>query len=219
MSDTDVGVLGDINTHHFYIVRANNDFGLIAPNSNQVGEFEFSIQPATTSSKYTHISLPLDMGSTITKASELASYIGSGVQRVLQWDIASQRWIIFRVGTSTNNFDLFAGDSVLILTDNTAPSPIAFVGQIPPPGSIGYAIGLGYTNITIPLDQNLGLIYNASTLTADINSGGGAVTRALSWDGANQRWIIFRVGTSTNNFATKLGYPYLILNNNATVWP
>jgi hypothetical protein len=45
MSYTDAGALGDVNTNYYYVVRAFNDFGLLAPISNRVGEFAIPIVP------------------------------------------------------------------------------------------------------------------------------------------------------------------------------
>ncbi len=45
MSYTDIGALGDVNNNYFYVVRAFNDFGLLAPISNRVGEYSITIMP------------------------------------------------------------------------------------------------------------------------------------------------------------------------------
>ncbi len=42
---TDDGVIADSTTNYYYAVRAVNDFGLLAPISNRVGEFAISIVP------------------------------------------------------------------------------------------------------------------------------------------------------------------------------
>jgi hypothetical protein len=44
---THTGALGDVNTHHMYLVRSINSMGDRSDNSNRVGEFEFRIIPGT----------------------------------------------------------------------------------------------------------------------------------------------------------------------------
>ncbi len=58
VSYTHVGALGDVNTNYYYVVRAFNDFGLLAPISNRVGEFDRELRE-TASTDFNWVGLPL----------------------------------------------------------------------------------------------------------------------------------------------------------------
>jgi len=75
----------------------------------------------------------------------------------------------------------------------------------------------GWNIIALSLQSNTD--YTASTLTADINSQGGAVSQVFWWDANAGTWVFWlediQYGT---NFPIELGQGYLLNNSAATTW-
>ncbi len=226
---TDTGALGDVNNNYFYIVRAFNDFGLLGPISNRVGEFDFGIEPGIGATlKWTYIGMPLQV-SAATTADAVASYIdpGGSIKRVGKWNAVTKTWIFRVVGSPfpPANYPVAPGDSLLVYANNLAPSVFAWVGDVPAQGAITYTLTTNnWYSIMPPIDQNLSTILTADALAADIQNGAGTSgMRVGKWDASVQTWIYRIVGSPfpPANYSTRLGYPYFVLTNSSTPpsWP
>jgi hypothetical protein len=226
---TDVGALGDVNNNYFYVVRAFNDFGLLSPISNRVGEYDYVITPGVGASlKLSVVGLPLQISS-VNSADDVAYYIDptGSIKRIGKWDPITQTWINRTVGSPFPPVDypVATGDALRIYANNLAPTILSWAGNLLQQGIVNYSLSSSKWNfITIPLDQDLSVIPTADALAADIQNGASTLgMRVGKWDPVTQTWIYRVVGSPfpPANYAVFLGQPYFILTNNQTPvsWP
>ena len=203
------------------LTAAPGDAGIVAGSAPEV---EAADVAATNS--FNFIGMPLDSSASVTpfQASGLASYMGASVKQVMQWNAASQIWASYIPGVSPPplNFALAVGRSYMIEVDSTSGSVVSFVGDVPAQGSVSNALvpaaaaGCNFNTLTIPLDR--GDVTTALALANDI----GGVDQVMQWDAVNQIWSSYIPGVSPPplNFATKIGYPYMVCldNTGPTTW-
>jgi hypothetical protein len=204
------------------LTAAPSDLGIVTGSAPEVEAAEVA-----AANKFNLIGMPLDSSASVTpfQASGLASYMGASVKQVMKWNAASQIWASYIPGQSPPplNFGLAVGGAYMVEVDSTSGAVVSFVGDVPAQGSVSNlfvpaptAVGCNFNTLTIPLDR--ADITTASGLAADI----GGVDQVMNWNAASQIWTSYIPGQSPPplNFATKIGYPYMVcLDNTApTVW-
>ena len=214
---TDIGALGDVNNNYFYVVRAFNDFGLLSPISNRVGEFDRELRE-TTGSDFNWIGLPLNAN--LSMASSLATHIqnnSSGalvVAAIEQWNPIGQNYQTF-IPPSSGDFPLIIGGVYRVSVDVTAGSSViwSLLGSVPQIGSYSYNLyettGSDLNWIMLPLHKNL--LSMASGLKGDIDSNATPQTTVLTienWNVVGQNFQTFV--PPSGDFSIRIGYPYRI---------
>jgi phosphatidylserine/phosphatidylglycerophosphate/cardiolipin synthase-like enzyme len=224
---TATGVVGDPALNHYYRVGAYNLFGDMRLCDNRVGEFDFALTPDGLND----LALPLDVTAVITDAEGLADWIEveggvpfGAVSQLLKWDAPTQNFLAwsheFGFG---DNFAAQTGDYVFVVVNTSAPGVASFVGRVPLPGEVAFALTPGQPSpdcalnfLSLPLDQ-------ASLTTADqLSDDIGGVLQALDWESPAQSFFAwsneFGFG---DNFPTTIGYSYVVcLDNTAPAnWP
>lgn len=230
MSYSYVGGVGDVNTNYYYVVRAFNDFGLLAPISNRVGEFDRELRETTTSD-FNWIGLPLN--ASLSMASDLATYIqnnSSGavtVTAIEQWGPIGQNYQAF-VPPSSGDFGLTIGGAYRVSVDVASGSSViwSLLGSVPDAGSYHYTLYETTTSdfnwVIVPLDKNT--LSLASDLKADIDSTANPVTTVLAietWNVVGQNFQAYV--PPSGDFGIIPGYPYRISvdvsTGNTSTWP
>jgi hypothetical protein len=231
---TDVGAIGIPN--HYYRVEATNASGATFC-TNRVGEFTFDLVAGPPGNPALNdIGIPLQVtGSGITDAESLATYIETQggvpfatITQLLKWDAFLGNFLAwsheFGFG---DNFAVNMGDFVFLTIDQNSPATTTFVGRVPVPGEVSFALAPGVplgdcalNFITLPFDQ--AALFDADTLSDDIGTPDQTVVQALDWDAPLGNFLawsnIFGFG---DNFPTTIGYPYIVcLDNTAPPsWP
>jgi hypothetical protein len=154
------------------------------------------------------------------------------VDQVLHWNAEAQDFTDYyfpNLGLGTS-FPIQVGEAYWILLDQTAPSILSIVGDVPPAapavGAIKYNMHGAtpiclYNNIIIPLDQTGKNINMASDLVTAMG-GPAVVDQVLQWDATAQDFTNFLfpnlpgVGT---DFPVQVGYPYMVCLRSDKVWP
>lgn len=224
LSHDDGNALGDPEQNYYYVVRATCENGFESASSNRVGEFDYALVPGEGPSdyKYNVIALPL-LAPSISDADALAAYVG-GVYMVARYNAITQD-LTYRLPdyNSGENFATLTGGPYFLYLNNTAPSHVTFVGQVPAKQSVVFALTPGasgsdyrYNDISIPLDQ--ADITTADELAADM----GGVYAVIRYNAQTQD-ISYRLPDygSGPNMSTMIGYPYFVyLKDTApTQWP
>lgn len=210
--------------------------GAAAPVAVTAAEPEAPAAPDATQ-MMNMIALPLDASASFAAAGYtfdakgLAAYIGSPVKKVEQWLPGGQSYQTSTAPFLLNNFTLKTGGVYMVTLDNTDPNLKVFsiVGDVPPPsqttpqgtpGRVEYTLAgadpCQLNHITVPLDRPD--ITTASQLAAAI----GNVTKVETWDATNQWYTTSTSPFLLNNFATKIGYPYVVCvtsGGNGDVFP
>jgi hypothetical protein len=225
---TDVGAIGDPATNHYYQVGATNSAGETFC-TNRVGEFDFALQPgAPGESAIDDIAIALDVSATLPDAESLADWIETeggapfgAVRQVVKFDAASQTIIAwsheFGFG---DNFPLNTGDYIFLIVDENAPSLASFVGDVPAPGAVNFALTPGNPSlgcvmnlISLPLDHPE--ITDADLLADSIGApnppGPPTTWQVLDWLAHYQVFVGFtNLYNYGSPFATTVGYPYVV---------
>ena len=179
----DPGVIGDPNTQYYYVVQSACPGGASSGASNRVGAYDFALN-SPGAANYNDIAMVFDMPG-VKDAASLATYVGGSVIRILRYENVSQSLRTYIVGLSFTNFAVNPGDYLFLLTNGSAPSTLALVGNVPDPGTVSFGLtsgsGVAYNPLSLPLDQ-CGLTA-ASALTTDI---GGGVLRVLRYRNGSQ---------------------------------
>ncbi len=205
---TDVGALGDVNNNYFYVVRAFNDFGLLSPISNRVGEIGYSLNNA--GNKYTLIAIPFS--GAVSDASDLASYIGN-VNVILKWNPTVSSFRFFVPPSSGDDFPIARGDAIYVNVSSASANLVSFVGGVAP---LQHTLVPGkYNFISMPLQRSD--LITASATASDITN----VLVMLSWNEVIQNYRFFVPPSSGDNFSLRVGSPFVINLGLAgpTVWP
>jgi hypothetical protein len=229
-----VGVIGNPALNHYYTVAAANGSGSTFC-TNRVGEVDFGL---TAGPDYLNdIGIPLHVvASGITDAETLANWIEAQgpapvpfgtIKQLLKWDAFLGNFFAwsheFGFG---DNFAVNMGDYVFLIVTPSAPAWVSFVGRVPVPGEVSFALADGtaldcaLNFITLPFDQ--AALSTADLLSDDIGTPDQTVVQALDWDAPLQNFLawsnLFGFG---DNFATCIGYPYIVcLDNTAPAfWP
>jgi hypothetical protein len=233
---TDTAIIGDPNTNHYYLVAASNS------NSdtlceNRVGEFDYSLVPGPVGGfALSDIAISLDVAASgVVDAESLGDWIETeggapfaSVRQLLKWEPFSQNFFAwsheFGFG---DNFALNLGDYIFVVMDENAPTLASFVGRVPQPGEVSFALAAGVPGqcalnfLSLPLDQ--AALATANALSDDIGVPDVTVTQALDWDAATQTFVAwsneFGFG---DDFATTIGYPYIVCLSDTGVppsWP
>jgi hypothetical protein len=233
---TDVGVVGDPNVNHYYLVSAFNAMGETFC-ANRVGEFDHALAAGPPGDvALNDIAIALDVSAVITDAESLADWVETEggvpfatVQQLLKWDPFLGNFLAwsheFGFG---DNFAVNMGDYVFLTINQNAPAWVSFVGRVPLPGEVVFALAPQGANpdcalnfITLPFDQ--ASLTTADLLSDDIGIPDTTVVQALDWDASLQNFLawanLFGFG---DNFPTAIGYPYIVCLANTGVppqWP
>jgi hypothetical protein len=196
---------------------------------------------------YNVIGMPLNASAQFTAAGfgfdadGLAKLVGTSVLSVMRWNTQAQvfdSWDPVNgegwVGGSytTTPFPLAVGGAYWLMIDNTGPTLLSFVGDVPAAGSVkftlkGAAGTCSYNEITVPLEQST--LTDANLLAANISATEVAAVLRWnatlqvfdSWDPVNGEGWVGGVYTTTP-FDVKIGYPYwvcLTAGVDGQVWP
>lgn len=216
-TDTASGI-GDININYFYVARAFNDFGLLGPLSNRVGEYDYPSYTITSLTK-NDIALVLEV-TAVNDAASLATYLGSFVRRVSRYDLGMQSFQTYFVGLPGTNFNISTGEFIFLYTDITTPSSISLVGVVPDPGEVSFSLVSASPPlrnfISLPLDQ--GDLTSAANVATDIGSG---VSRVFRFRNDIQSYQTYFPGLPGTDFSLVIGEPFgtLLTTGAPTSWP
>ena len=206
---TDIGIAGNPNVAHFYLVHAT--VGSVGASSNVVGARAYALN--NTGNRYSLIALPF-AAPNLTNAAALANYIGAGqVSALLKWNPTAQSFRFFAPPNIGDNFALATGEALFVAIKNGGPSQVAFVGDVTArqhPLTPG-----GYNFLSLPLQRaNL-------TTAADVAADIGGVQALLGWNAAGQSFRFFSPPAAGDNFAVTPGQPFiaLVLANGPVLWP
>ncbi len=194
---TDVGILGNVNLQHYYIVRAVGDTEQLA-DSIPVGAIDYAINAG--GNQYSFIGLPFEMAD-ITNAATLATHIGN-VQALLKWNAATQTFRFFVPPTSGDNFPVQAGDAIFLQVSSGGPTFTTIAGTVTTsqiqltPGAFNF--------LTVPPQKSA--LTNATETALDI----GGVTALLSWNSSTQLFRFFAPPNSGDRFSVSVGTPLVI---------
>jgi hypothetical protein len=154
-------------------------------------------------------------------AAGLASVVGPGVQQVLEWNPATGSYLSYIPGIGGDEIPLKVGGVYWFALDSSANPTVSFMGDVPAVGSVKFTLvrpttgGCVYNDISLPLDRDF--IATAQALADSI----GNVAHVREWDPSTQTWRQYRPGSSDQNFAVKIGYPYhvCLMPTGRTTWP
>jgi len=149
----------------------------------------------------------------------LADQEPAGMYETWTWDPIGEEGI----GT---DFNLEVGQAYWLLLESTASDVISFVGDVPEPESVSFALVRGtpcrFNQLSIPLDQaavadadDLMTALGAKQISQWVASGtNGQSFESWTWDPIEEKGI----GT---NFEVSIGYPYVVClqTGTPTVWP
>jgi len=212
ISYTHTAALGDVNTNHFYVVRAACECGFESANSERMGEIEFSI----ARDAYTAIALPLS-DARYTTADQLGTAVNA--TRVSQWNAGIQSFDTRVVGSPFGtNFTLNTGFGYLVHTPGAGATIFANVGGV---SNVTFSITRGatcqYNLISVPLNQ--GSLTQADVLATSI----GGVPRIAEWRADTGAYNTRVVGSPFGTpFTTRIGYPYwpcADTTGGGSIWP
>ncbi|MBN2551067.1 MAG: hypothetical protein JXB15_18035 [Anaerolineales bacterium] len=218
LSYDDLGVLGDTVVQHYYTVKAACTNGFKSDISGRVGEYDWALSSASTTN-YSDVSMVFQ-NSSITKASHLATYIGSSVISVMHYNATTQTFDPYIVGAPSTDFDLTVGEFLFILTNNTAPASFPMVGNVPDAGSVSFSLVSGsppkYNYLSLPLDRSD--LTLASEIVSDV---GGGVVALLAFRINTQTFDFYLPTSPSTDFSVVIGEPFvLLLTTGAPInWP
>ena len=158
-------------------------------------------------------------------AEGLASIVGPGVHQVLEWNPSTGSYLSYIPGIGGDEIPLKVGGVYWLALDSSANPTVSFMGDVPARGSVKFAFtrpSFGpciYNDLSIPLDFLLDhpAVTTAEKLAQDIEQ----VDHVLQWDSAAQVWRKYTPGSSVDNFAIKIGYPYHVClkSGGKMTWP
>lgn len=201
-----------------------------------------------TGSRYNHIALPLDPGTTISpfNARGLLNYMGAGATQVANlnpntggldfWDETNGFGLVNNLPIfNPVDYPLTVGHPYLVLLDSSYPANKLFsiVGGVPDVGQVSFTLVGGtpcvYNEIIVPLDQysqNLTDAVKLANAIGNVNVVASLYTQEQGldfWDIQNNFGLINNDPIfSGTDFPVKLGYPYFVCvnaNGNGDVWP
>jgi hypothetical protein len=232
-TDTTSGI-GNVNTNHFYVARAVNDYGLVSPISNRVGEFDYMLYE-TAGTDFTWIALPLS-NPNILDASDLATNIENNnngnvvIQTISRWNAQAQGPDIYYRQFQFGDFNVQNQYPYRVEIDIVGGTYVVWtlVGNVPIIGSYVYTLyetmQTDYTWIMQPLDYSL--IALASTLSLDIeaNSSPSTIVQTTArWNAPAQGPDIYYHQFAFGDYPTRPGYPYQVevdvVGATSAFWP
>ncbi len=204
-----------------------------APDAQEVTPDAVAAPDATTGVLgWNVIALPLEVAG-VNTADNVAYYISTGdpvdptdnaIEQVAHW--IDGQWVYRQVGGgfgSDPDFDVNAGDALLIRARSNAPATFAWVGDVPEQGSIAYTLPQGGWHVLmLPLDAEVDTNGDGTATADELGNDIGGIEQVAQWlDG---QWVYRRVNGgfgSDPDFAVRIGYPYLILTTATTpgTWP
>jgi hypothetical protein len=152
----------------------------------------------------------------------------ASVQQVLKWEPFSQNFYAWSHEYSFgDNFAAAPGDYLFLVLDESAPVLASFVGRMPQPGEVSFALAAGVPGqcalnfLSLPLDQ--AALTTANALSDDIGTPDVTVLQALDWESSLQNFLAwsneFGFG---DDFPTSVGYSYILCLSDMGVplsWP
>jgi hypothetical protein len=217
-------------------VLARGGGDILTPAGNvAAAQSQTAAAPDAGISKYNAISLPLAGTQQFASydAKGLAALIGkAAVDQVLHWNPDQQIWDAYNPnggfdgnGSGTNFSLALNGVYFLLVNSGLTGTTLSFIGDVPAAGSVQYGLVGGspckWNTITLPLDQS-GI---ADAKALGIAIGKSIVTQELHWNAGIQNWDPwspsggFDGNGSGTNFATQIGYPYLVCLTENKSWP
>lgn len=218
-SVTIANALGDASTHHYFAVTAVNICSDESTASSHVGEYEYGLTPNINT-----IAIPLEV-SGLTNVSEIASMIGAGnAFSIMKHDAANQTYIIYNPSSSSGDFTINVGDSIILSLTPSAPSLISFVGRVPNAGSIVHTLvpppsssGGYFQFLMMPPEKTN---YFASNVAQDL--GVSSVFLVMKYDSSTQQFISYNPNVgSAGDFEIHPNESFFVsIGNGAnTTWP
>ncbi|MBN1922210.1 MAG: hypothetical protein JW892_13260 [Anaerolineae bacterium] len=214
----DADALGDVVTNHFYVVRSACTNGFESANSNRVGEYDYPLN-LTSSANYGDIAIVFS-NTAYKDAAGLASYIGTGVVRIMSYSASTQSFRAYLVGNPSTNFPLSVGDFVFVANNQFAPPVVTMVGNVPDPQTVAFTLVSGsparYNYISMPLDQDM--LTSASLVAASVGTG---VVRVMKYQTPTQSFLIYTPGNPATDFSLTIGEPFVLLLGPGApgIWP
>lgn len=211
LSYTDAGVIGATPNSMYYVVRAVNGVSRVSAESNRLGKFDVPLVKKGIAT----VTLPVQVAGVVS-ADSVRSYIGNGVTRIQIWDKTTQKWITRDYINNTGpNFPVVTGDVLRLRGNNNIAALFAWVGAVPPAGSISYNFVAGTNQVMIPLD--ITNLTDAAALCADISN---KVSWVMQWNNATQTNEKYYPKTGTGiNFPVMPGGGYHVRLTAPVTWP
>jgi hypothetical protein len=119
-------------------------------------------------------------------------------------------WSSHTVGSPVNNFACAVTKALFAYV--TQDSVWTLTGGVIDSTAYSFSLVAGWNFVTVPLNK-LGLT-NAELLGQDIPN----CQSVAEWVAASQGWSTHTVGSPVNQFATRVGYPYMVYCTAAGTW-
>ncbi len=148
----------------------------------------------------------------LTNAEQLADSIPN-CNAVAFWNGASQAWVQHVNNLPMNNFAVAV--SMPYMATVTADGIWTLCGSVPDSTTYLnlYQLYVGFSAIMLPL--NMTYYTNANQVIASVPQ----CNVIAYWNAATQGWVQHVQGLPMNNFAPKVGYPYMLTCQSAGTWP
>jgi hypothetical protein len=224
----DTGAVGDPDSNYVYAVRAVDTSENKSAASNQVGEYDNSLQ-VTTGTDYTWISVCLG-GTGLVMASDLEAHIEANSSpacdcyTISEWNSTAQNYTTYTtIPIPLGDFALEAGHAYRV--EVSTNSVWTQVGDVLPSDSVSFDLsattGTDYTWISIPM--HLATLDSTSDLEAHIeaNSSPACDCYTISeWNSTAQNYTTYTtIPFPIGNYSVTAGKPYRVEVNTNTVWP
>jgi hypothetical protein len=149
---------------------------------------------------------------TITNAEQLADDIPN-CSAVAYWNQTTQSWSQHVNNSPINNFAVAV--SKPFMSTVTADGIWTLCGGVPDSTTYlnAYQLAVGFSTIMLPL--NMTYYTNANQVIVEIPQ----CNVIAYWNAATQSWSQHIQGSPINNFAPKVGYPYMLTCQSAGTWP
>lgn len=160
---------------------------------------------------FVFVATPLQ-DTSITNAEQLADDIPN-CSAVAYWNGATQNWVQHVNNLPPNNFAVAV--SMPYMATVTADGIWTLCGGVPDSTTYLnlYQINVGFSSIMLPL--NMTYYTNANQVIAAVPQ----CNTIAYWNAAGQNWVQHIQGLPPNNFAPKVGYPYMLTCQSAGTWP
>jgi|GEM_PF-4150872 len=167
--------------------------------------------PVVHAAGFVFVATPLD-NDDIALAEDLATDIPN-CTAIGYWDETSQSWSQHIAGLPLNNFAVET--SMPFMASVSADGIWTLCGGVPDSSSYidQYNIVPGFSTIMLPL--NMTYYSNADEVIQTISS----CNVIAYWDAASQSWSQHIQGLPLNNFAPRVGYPYMLSCTGSETWP
>jgi hypothetical protein len=167
--------------------------------------------PAVFAAGFVFVATPLD-NDDISLAEDLAQDIPN-CTAIGYWNEATQSWSQHITGLPVNNFAVNV--SMPFMATVTADGIWTLCGGVPDSTSyLGlYNLAVGFSTIMLPL--NMTYFTTADEVVASISE----CNVIAYWNAASQSWSQHIQGLPVNNFAPRVGYPYMLTCTSAGTWP